>query len=89
MEFFPHESLRDGQGEFIKDIKSALKTGSILLSQAPTGLGKERGSVADHHQEHGVCHMKQLCLCVCCQTLFAPGGRREAYESVIHLTRTV
>ncbi len=41
--FFPHERLREGQDELVRDIETALKNGKILLAQAPTGLGKTAG----------------------------------------------
>ena len=38
--FFPHERLREGQDELVRDIENTLQHGKILLAQAPTGLGK-------------------------------------------------
>ncbi len=37
---FPHDSLRDGQAELVRDIKEALHSEKTLLAHAPTGLGK-------------------------------------------------
>jgi len=38
--FFPHQTVRAGQDELIKDIEIACKEGKILIAHAPTGLGK-------------------------------------------------
>lgn len=38
--FFPHQTIRAGQDELIKDIEQALAQKKILLAHAPTGLGK-------------------------------------------------
>jgi len=41
--FFPFESTRPGQAGFIKDVRSTLKNGDVLLAQVPTGVGKTAG----------------------------------------------
>lgn len=42
---FPHQSIRPGQDQLIKDINSAFTDGKILLAHAPTGLGKTASSL--------------------------------------------
>jgi len=37
---FPFPSIRDGQGEFMEDVKDAVEGGNILVAHAPTGIGK-------------------------------------------------
>ncbi|HIH09561.1 MAG TPA: ATP-dependent DNA helicase [Candidatus Diapherotrites archaeon] len=44
--YFPHESCRDGQKQLIKDIADAICSKSVLLANAPTGLGKTASSLA-------------------------------------------
>jgi DNA excision repair protein ERCC-2 len=43
IDLFPHENIREGQKEFIKDVALAIKEGKHLLAYAPTGLGKTVG----------------------------------------------
>ncbi|PIZ51763.1 hypothetical protein COY27_02470 [Candidatus Woesearchaeota archaeon CG_4_10_14_0_2_um_filter_33_13] len=45
-EFFPHEKVRSGQDELIKDITKAIGEEKILLAHAPTGLGKTASALA-------------------------------------------
>ena len=42
---FPYKSVRNGQGEFIKAAFSAIKKGSLLFVEAPTGIGKTMSAV--------------------------------------------
>ena len=44
--FFPHDVIRSGQDELIKDIQTAFKEKKILLAHAPTGLGKTAGALS-------------------------------------------
>ncbi|NOR77749.1 MAG: hypothetical protein GQ523_04850 [Methanophagales archaeon] len=37
---FPFPSIRDGQREFMEDVKDAVEGGKILVAHAPTGIGK-------------------------------------------------
>ncbi|MFH1276720.1 MAG: ATP-dependent DNA helicase [Candidatus Woesearchaeota archaeon] len=39
-DFFPHEIIREGQDEMLKDFEDVLKEEKILLAHAPTGIGK-------------------------------------------------
>ena len=43
---FPHDTMRDGQSNLVKDIKSALHNEKILLAHAPTGLGKTASALS-------------------------------------------
>lgn len=43
---FPHEVPRRGQAEFLEEAREAVTQGSILLAQAPTGLGKTAVALA-------------------------------------------
>jgi len=38
--FFPFPSVREGQREFMEDVKQAVEGGNILAAHAPTGIGK-------------------------------------------------
>ena len=38
--FFPFPSVREGQREFMADVKHAVEAGGILVAHAPTGIGK-------------------------------------------------
>jgi Rad3-related DNA helicase len=38
--FFPFPSIREGQREFMEDVKQAVEGGNILAAHAPTGIGK-------------------------------------------------
>ena len=42
---FPYKSIRNGQGEFIKAAYSAIKKGSLLFVEAPTGIGKTMSAI--------------------------------------------
>lgn len=44
--FFPHEKIREGQDELVKDIEKVMIEGKILLAHAPTGLGKTASVLA-------------------------------------------
>jgi DNA excision repair protein ERCC-2 len=37
---FPYEKIRDGQREFMQDLRTAVQEGKVLIGQAPTGIGK-------------------------------------------------
>jgi len=37
---FPFASIRDGQREFMEDVKHAVEGGNVLIAHAPTGIGK-------------------------------------------------
>ncbi len=37
---FPFPSIREGQREFMADVKHAVESGGILVAHAPTGIGK-------------------------------------------------
>ncbi|MGB2840870.1 MAG: ATP-dependent DNA helicase [Halobacteriota archaeon] len=37
---FPFSSIRDGQKEFMKDVKHSVEGGNVLIAHAPTGIGK-------------------------------------------------
>jgi len=38
--FFPFPWIREGQREFMEDVKHAVEGGNILIAHAPTGIGK-------------------------------------------------
>jgi DNA excision repair protein ERCC-2 len=40
MDMFPFEKIREGQREFLEDVKNAVKEGKHLVAHAPTGIGK-------------------------------------------------
>ena len=42
---FPYKGIRSGQGEFIKAAYSAIKKGSLLFVEAPTGIGKTMSAI--------------------------------------------
>ncbi len=44
--FFPFPEMRPGQERFVKDVRSALKGGDVLVAQVPTGVGKTAGVLA-------------------------------------------
>ena len=44
--FFPHEVVREGQKEFIEDLKKAFSDRLVLIADAPTGLGKTAGALS-------------------------------------------
>ena len=41
--YFPYETIRDGQKQFIEDVTLALEQEKTLLAYAPTGIGKTVG----------------------------------------------
>ena len=45
-EFFPHETIREGQVDLVNDISQALREQKILLAHAPTGLGKTASALS-------------------------------------------
>ncbi|MBU0470609.1 MAG: ATP-dependent DNA helicase [Nanoarchaeota archaeon] len=45
-DLFPHELVREGQEDLIKDIEKALAERKIILAHAPTGLGKTASALA-------------------------------------------
>ncbi len=40
MDLFPFEHVRDGQKEFMEDVRKCLEEGEHLVAHAPTGIGK-------------------------------------------------
>ncbi|MBS3056160.1 MAG: ATP-dependent DNA helicase [Candidatus Aenigmarchaeota archaeon] len=46
MSFFPFEKIRSGQKEFMDDVKKTIDSGSILLADASTGIGKTAAVLA-------------------------------------------
>ena len=46
MNFFPHNTVRDGQLELIVDLEKAFIEGKTLLAHAPTGLGKTASALS-------------------------------------------
>ena len=44
--FFPHKVIRDGQKEFIDDLKLVFSNRQVLIADAPTGLGKTAGALS-------------------------------------------
>src|SRR3989338_1665741 len=44
--FFPHEVVREGQKEFIDDLKLVFSNRQVLIADAPTGLGKTAGALS-------------------------------------------
>ncbi|MBI4983345.1 DEAD/DEAH box helicase family protein [Candidatus Woesearchaeota archaeon] len=45
-ELFPHEIIRSGQDELIKDLDQTFSEKKILLAHAPTGLGKTAAALS-------------------------------------------
>jgi DNA excision repair protein ERCC-2 len=43
---FPHDVVRDGQNELMRDLEEAFSNGKILLAHAPTGLGKTASALS-------------------------------------------
>nr|QNO58199.1 ATP-dependent DNA helicase [Methanosarcinales archaeon ANME-1 ERB7] len=43
---FPFPSIREGQREFMEDVKDAVEGGKILVAHAPTGIGKTVATLA-------------------------------------------
>ncbi len=46
MAYFPFESIRNGQEEFIKDLGFCLEEGKHIIAHAPTGIGKTAAVLA-------------------------------------------
>ena len=44
--FFPHEKIRGGQDELIKDLRKTFNDKKVLLAHAPTGLGKTASALS-------------------------------------------
>ena len=44
--FFPFPHVREGQREFMDDVKHAVEAGGILIAHAPTGIGKTVAALA-------------------------------------------
>lgn len=40
MDLFPFEQVRDGQRDFLEDVRDCLEKGESLVAHAPTGIGK-------------------------------------------------
>ena len=45
-DLFPHQTIRSGQDQLIKDIEQAIQEKKILLAHAPTGLGKTASALS-------------------------------------------
>jgi DNA excision repair protein ERCC-2 len=43
---FPHDTIRDGQKRFARDVTMAVRGGRHLVANAPTGIGKTAASLA-------------------------------------------
>jgi len=43
---FPHDTIRDGQRRFARDVSLAVQGGKHLVAHAPTGIGKTAASLA-------------------------------------------
>ncbi|MFH0816789.1 MAG: helicase C-terminal domain-containing protein [Methanobacteriota archaeon] len=43
---FPYERIRDGQCEFMEDMRAAAGEGKVMVAQAPTGIGKTVATLA-------------------------------------------
>ena len=43
---FPYERIRDGQREFMEDMRAAAEHGKVMVAQAPTGIGKTVATLA-------------------------------------------
>jgi DNA excision repair protein ERCC-2 len=46
MDFFPHETIREGQDKLNEDLEEAFSNNKTLLAHAPTGLGKTASALA-------------------------------------------
>lgn len=46
LELFPHDKIRLGQDQLIKDIEKALEGKRVILAHAPTGLGKTASALS-------------------------------------------
>ncbi|RLI85709.1 MAG: hypothetical protein DRO76_05095 [Candidatus Altiarchaeales archaeon] len=46
MDIFPFEKIRDGQREFLGDVKGAIENGRHLVAHAPAGIGKTAAVIA-------------------------------------------
>ncbi len=44
--YFPHEKIRGGQDELIKDLRQVFNDKKVLLAHAPTGLGKTASALS-------------------------------------------
>src|SRR3989338_9401307 len=45
IDFFPHQTIRNGQDSLMSDLQRCFTDGKILLAHAPTGLGKTASSL--------------------------------------------
>ncbi len=45
-QLFPHEKLRPGQDELVKDLEQAFSSKKILIAHAPTGMGKTASALS-------------------------------------------
>ncbi len=57
--FFPYDTIREGQQELLENIYGAITTNSILLANAPTGLGKT-ASVLSVALKYAIEHNKKI-----------------------------
>ena len=39
-QLFPYDRIRDGQREFMEDMRAGARAGKVMVAQAPTGIGK-------------------------------------------------
>jgi len=46
LELFPHDRIRSGQDQLIKDIEKAFEKKKVILAHAPTGLGKTASALS-------------------------------------------
>ena len=46
MNFFPHDTIREGQKDLVIDMDAAFTEGKILVAHAPTGLGKTASALS-------------------------------------------
>ncbi|MFW3145506.1 MAG: ATP-dependent DNA helicase [Thermoplasmatota archaeon] len=45
-EMFPFDTVREGQSQFMKDVKEAVDSGGFLIANVPTGIGKTAASLS-------------------------------------------
>ena len=83
---FPYKSIRKGQGEFIKAAYSAIRKGTLLFVEAPTGIGKTMSALYSSLRALGDGHCDKVFYLTAkgsvsaeaykaCERLFATGAR--------------